>query len=877
MDAMAQLPLPAGLGAGTFPAKLWSLVNDPRVRSLRWDSEARGLLVDRSLFERELLRPGGAQGPAPHAFRATQFRSFVRQLYRYGFRKGFHGEQLLPPRWEGPRSRMQELYGEQPPPLDRELLWMQPCSFQQLHREQQPPASNPPAAAGTSAPHAPAGSAGCAASTASSSAQNAPAQEESPALDLGQEIEKMIREIRNSLPVKAPSAQGNINVAPESPGEDPMNRAEAEEVSSGTESCRNSSPEPEEPACGETLQDSTGRFCGDKIPEPVISTDSRLWIEFRSSSNILGKGFFVVHEAICGGEIHKGAGQIQSPNYPDEYRPSKECIWKITVSEGFHIGITFQAFETEWHNACSYDYLEIRDGLTEQSPLIGHFCGYEKPEDIKSSSNKVWMKFASDATINKAGFAANFFKEMDECSLLDNGGCEQHCENTLGRYKCTCEPGYELTADKKSCEAACGGFITKLNGTITSPGWPKEYPTNKNCIWQVVAPAQYRISLQFEVFELEGNDVRNQSLHLRVKPLSPSSEMFYSMATELRNLFLSWQVCKYDYVEVRSELASDSKLHGKFCGSEKPEVITSYGSNLRLEFKSDNTVSKKGFEVHYFSDKDECSKDNGGCQHECINTFGSYTCQCRNGFTLHDNGHDCKEGKVLTPALRKAKTFNEFEIEQHQECAYDHLEMYDGPNSKSPILGHFCGSKKPDPIVASPTRCSSGFTLMLLCKGEVSRQSTAQVSWLPANTPVPKEIIKSHYVFLLECGGLLKAEVQAKDLYSHAQFGDNNYPGQANCEWVIVAEDGYGGELIFQIFEIEEEADCGYDYMEIYDGYDSTAPRLGRFCGSGPLEEIYSSGDSIMIRFHTDDTINKKGFHARYISTKFQDALHMRK
>lgn len=345
------------------------------------------------------------------------------------------------------------------------------------------------------------------------------------------------------------------------------------------------------------------------------------------------------------------------------------------------------------------------------------------------------------------------------------------------------------------------------------------------------------------------------------------------------------EVCKYDYVEVRSGLASDSKLHGKFCGSEKPEVITSYGNNMRLEFKSDNTVSKKGFKVHYFSDKDECSKDNGGCQHECINTFGSYVCQCRNGFMLHENGHDCKEAGCehklsgaegtmsspnwpdkypsrkectwdisATPGHRVKVTFNEFEIEQHQECAYDHLEMYDGPNSKSPILGRFCGSKKPDPVVASTNKMFLRFysDASVQRKGFQAKHST-------------------------ECGGLLKAEVRTKELYSHAQFGDNNYPGQTNCEWVIVAEDGYGVELIFQTFEIEEEADCGYDYMEIYDGYDSTAPCLGRFCGSGPLEEIYSAGDSIMIRFHTDDTINKKGFHAQYISTKFQDALHMRK
>ncbi|KAL9815772.1 uncharacterized protein GJ701_017863 isoform 1-T2 [Geothlypis trichas] len=433
---MAELPLPAGLSAGTFPAKLWRLVNSPRVRSVRWDSRAQGLLIDRCLLERELLSSGHAhrgrgRGPAPvpHTFRATQFRSFVRQLYRYGFRKvpgwlgsaapgdagawlhysnpcfrrdrpdlllrierrsaanrqrpaagregrgrppcgsqqlpgarplpdgrhgrgrftplpterpplppgarpaasscctgsgrcrtggscaapgpaasssapgsgrcspgarpaastcctgsgrcrpggrgraasrssmgsgrrppsrrcsasrpatcsGCHGERPLPLGPEGPRSRSQELYGEQLPPAEREVLAIQPCSFQQLHREQQPPAYDARATPGTSGPSAPAGSAACAAWTAPSSAQNAPGEEEWPPADLGLAVEKMIREIRRSLSERSPSAQDNVGVAPDSSGGEPVNRAAAEEAASGSESCRNSSQEPEEP------------------------------------------------------------------------------------------------------------------------------------------------------------------------------------------------------------------------------------------------------------------------------------------------------------------------------------------------------------------------------------------------------------------------------------------------------------------------------------------------------------------------------------------------------------------------------------------------------------------------------------------------------
>lgn len=58
----------------------------------------------------------------------------------------------------------------------------------------------------------------------------------------------------------------------------------------------------------------------------------------------------------------------------------------------------------------------------------------------------------------------------------------------------------------------------------------------------------------------------------------------------------------------------------------------------------------------------------------------------------------------------------------------------------------------------------------------------------------------------------------------------------------------------------------------------ATAPMNLLFCPSWqPPEEIYSAGDSIVIKFRSDDTINKKGFHVRYTSTKFQDTLHSRK
>ena len=40
-------------------------------------------------------------------------------------------------------------------------------------------------------------------------------------------------------------------------------------------------------------------------------------------------------------------------------------------------------------------------------------------------------------------------------------------------------------------------------------------------------------------------------------------------------------------------------------------------------------------------DINECEISNGGCQHQCININGSYTCQCNEGFLLNSNGKTC--------------------------------------------------------------------------------------------------------------------------------------------------------------------------------------------------------------------------------------------
>ena len=45
---------------------------------------------------------------------------------------------------------------------------------------------------------------------------------------------------------------------------------------------------------------------------------------------------------------------------------------------------------------------------------------------------------------------------------------------------------------------------------------------------------------------------------------------------------------------------------------------------------------------NYYIDIDECQENTHSCQHICINTNGSYVCDCNEGYELNSDGLTCK-------------------------------------------------------------------------------------------------------------------------------------------------------------------------------------------------------------------------------------------
>lgn len=111
------------------------------------------------------------------------------------------------------------------------------------------------------------------------------------------------------------------------------------------------------------------------------------------------------------------------------------------------------------------------------------------------------------------------------------------------------------------------------------------------------------------------------------------------------------------------------------------------------------------------------------------------------------------------------------------------------------------------------------------------------------------------------CGANLTATTSVQYFYSHASHGGQDYGARLNCEWQIRAPPEQCVHLRFTTFELENDNDCGYDYVEVH------GTQQAKFCGTR-VRDLVSQGPFMQVRLVTDDTISGKGFTAAYITTE---------
>eukprot|EP00057_Strongylocentrotus_purpuratus_P016824 XP_011671298.1 PREDICTED: latent-transforming growth factor beta-binding protein 4 [Strongylocentrotus purpuratus] len=207
----------------------------------------------------------------------------------------------------------------------------------------------------------------------------------------------------------------------------------------------------------------------------------------------------------------------------------------------------------------------------------------------------------------------------------------------------------------------CGSRLYAGRGTIKSPNFPGKYPSDISCEWTLISEDRGHVTLTFEALELEE---------------SPG--------------------CYYDYVEVYDGESARDVLLGKYCGTTKPQTITSTSQMLFVRFMTDSSIERLGFSANYSTG---CSGTFFGPSGTIISPKypGNYLDNLNCVFKIVVGRH-----KVIRLGFRT------FSVEGGTAyCSYDYLEIRDGSSSESKSIGRFCGEEDPGVLV------STGNTMML--------------------------------------------------------------------------------------------------------------------------------------------------------------------
>ncbi|OWK59671.1 Cubilin, partial [Lonchura striata] len=514
-------------------------------------------------------------------------------------------------------------------------------------------------------------------------------------------------------------------------------------------------------------------------------------------------------QQVCGGYLSGLRGTFSYPNNPNSqwYSSEVSCAWVIQTTPNKILRVTFPFFQLETSNQCNSEFLQIHDGPSASMHMLGKYCGFPGPTELLSSHNSLYFWLYSNHTIT--------------------GGFTVHWE---------------------SQDPECGGELTGTYGTITSPGYPGNYPVNRNCFWTISTSPGLLITFAFATLSLEHHDN-----------------------------------CDYDYLEIRDGLLPQDPVLGKYCSTGSPPPLQTTGPYAFIHFHSDDSLTDKGFHIVYTTSpgkklievRDGDSEMSPLIKKICHNTLMSAITSTSNSLwikfksdaslqrtsfrAIYQVGKMSSHPKTCEWIISQPATkavilnFTDFDIRNTTTCDSDYIEVKsntqyfeytvlqvrDGNNGDSPLLEKYCGTSVPSRVQSTRNNLYIKFRASSLTNLGFRAQ------YWPLDTV---------------CGETFTGP---SGTITSPGYPDV-YPHGINCTWIINIQPGYFIRLTFTSFNLAFDYSCRKDYLEIYDN--STEQKLGRYCGRSIPPSLTSGGNMMTLSFMTDHSIASEGFSANYIS-----------
>ncbi len=153
-----------------------------------------------------------------------------------------------------------------------------------------------------------------------------------------------------------------------------------------------------------------GRFAGNSLPPSVTSTGGSMYLRFFSDISVTKPGWSGYYTSTttnyCSGTttLTASSGSFTDGSGAYKYGNGQDCKWLIQPPGATSVSLSFTAFETE----LDYDGVIIYNGSTTSSPQLGSYTGNTLPPLITSTGGAMLVRFISDESERRNGWAANY-------------------------------------------------------------------------------------------------------------------------------------------------------------------------------------------------------------------------------------------------------------------------------------------------------------------------------------------------------------------------------------------------------------------------------------------------------------------------------------